>query len=321
MLKNKISVIVPVYNVEDYLENCIKSILQQTYSNLEILLVNDGSTDSSLDICNEYALLDNRIKVYNKKNMGVSAARNYGIEKSTGAYIGFVDSDDWIEPEMFERLYKIIEEKNTEICVLKNIYRDSQKFNITNIGSEVVTKQRAIKELLSYNFPASLWTSLYKKSLIAEIRLSEDTFHLEDLEFQFKAICAANTVSLCDTPLYNYRTRSGSANNSGFNNKIVSCFNILPSIEEYIIQKKVVSQKYIAALNARLLLTVSAFLSKSNSKDDKLEKYLESSARNIYFKTLITNIPLKKKFLITLLAISYATYAIPYRILKKNEGA
>ena len=123
-MNEKISIIVPVYNVEKYLKKCIDSIVNQTYKNLEIILVDDGATDRSGEICDELAKLDNRIKVYHKKNGGLSDARNYGVERATGSYVGFVDSDDYIDAEMYEKLYEAITKEAADVaeCNLKIVY-------------------------------------------------------------------------------------------------------------------------------------------------------------------------------------------------------
>lgn len=114
-MNDLISIIVPVYNVEKYLNKCIDSIINQTYKNIEIILVDDGSTDNSGKICDEYLLRDSRIKVIHKNNGGLSSARNEGINISSGEYIGFVDSDDWVEPNMYEEMYKKILYSNADI--------------------------------------------------------------------------------------------------------------------------------------------------------------------------------------------------------------
>ena len=125
-MKERISVVVPVYNVEQYLEKCVNSIINQTYKNLEIILVDDGATDKSGKLCDELAKLDNRIMAYHKKNGGLSDARNYGVERATGDYIGFVDGDDYIDAEMYEKLYEAIKKENVDVaeCNLKIIYSD-----------------------------------------------------------------------------------------------------------------------------------------------------------------------------------------------------
>ena len=124
-----ISIIVPVYNVEKYLEKCVNSIVNQTYKNLEIILVDDGATDSSGKLCDKLAKIDNRIKVYHKENGGLSDARNYGVERATGDYIGFVDSDDYIDSEMYGKLYEAIKKENVDVaeCNLKIIYPDREE--------------------------------------------------------------------------------------------------------------------------------------------------------------------------------------------------
>ena len=113
-MNNKVSIIVPIYNAEKWLEKCINSIIKQLYHNIEILLVNDGSTDKSLEICQKFAKKDNRIIIIDKPNEGVSKSRNIGIEKATGEYIKFVDSDDWLEENTCEELVELIEKEKTD---------------------------------------------------------------------------------------------------------------------------------------------------------------------------------------------------------------
>ena len=135
MNKPKISVIVPVYNVDRYLEICIDSLINQTYDNLEIILINDGSTDDSKLICEKYLKLDKRIKLINQKNKGVSSARNNGIRNSSGEYIVFVDSDDWVDLDYFERLYNAAKKYDSDIALATNIRvgkrKSKKRLNIT----------------------------------------------------------------------------------------------------------------------------------------------------------------------------------------------
>ncbi len=125
----KISIIVPVYNVENYLKKCLDSIVNQTFKDIEIILINDGSTDNSLNICKEYAKKDHRIRLINKPNGGLSSARNVGIDLSTGEYLGFVDSDDWIALNMYEKLYNLCKIFNADISQCKYIRNNEQKLN------------------------------------------------------------------------------------------------------------------------------------------------------------------------------------------------
>ena len=163
-----VSIIVPVYNVEQYLEKCVNSIINQSYKNLEIILVDDGATDNSGKICDELAKLDNRIKVYHKENGGLSDARNYGVERATGEYIGFVDSDDYIDPKMYEKLYEAIKKENVDVveCSFKIIYPGRVDFFSTEKYYEILGKQEYLEEYLKMRrIFGSVWTKLIKSTI------------------------------------------------------------------------------------------------------------------------------------------------------------
>ena len=166
-----ISVIVPVYNVESYVAECIESIQNQTYMNLEIILVNDGSTDNSGDICDQYATYDERIKVIHKENAGVSAARNTGIEAANGDYIAFVDSDDYIAPNMYEDMLRILKENDLDILEC-TAFRDKggEIIEGCNDGSlEIFNRDEALK-MAMYDCFVAVWSQLYKRSAIDDVR-------------------------------------------------------------------------------------------------------------------------------------------------------
>lgn len=167
--KDKITVIIPVYNVENYLERCLKSILYNTYTNLEIICVNDGSTDNSKKILEDYSKRDKRVVVINKKNAGVSSARNAGIKIATGEYIAFVDSDDWIHEKYFEYLIRGIDTADLVICNYIRSYRSGSvetddAYRVQSISPIDVLKN---KELKSY-----VWGKLFRHQLVDEIRFS-----------------------------------------------------------------------------------------------------------------------------------------------------
>ena len=180
-----ISVIVPVYKVEQYLEKCVNSISVQTYSNLEIILVDDGSPDKCGDICDSLAKKDNRIKVIHKPNGGLSSARNAGIDIASGQYIGFVDSDDSIEPYMYENLLGLIKHDGTKlaVCAVNYIYEDGKKANKAALGKNCTFDfYHAMVEMNTHRlFDMGAWSKLYHKSLFDDLRfpvgkLSEDYY-------------------------------------------------------------------------------------------------------------------------------------------------
>ncbi len=183
----RISIIVPVYNIEEYLPRCIESILCQTHTNLQLVLVDDGSRDSSGAICDEYAKKDSRIVVLHKENGGSSSARNAGIELADGEYLGFVDSDDYIEPGMYEKMVAVIEESGCNIVQVARDEKDEQGNKLPDICAmpeTVVTysSEEFLRELLMHKGDCSFCTKLLKKELFADNRfpqgaLNED-FHL-----------------------------------------------------------------------------------------------------------------------------------------------
>lgn len=218
MLKSKISVIVPIYNVEKYLKECIDSIIFQTYTNLEILLINDGSTDSSKKICEEYVNKDSRIKLFNKVNGGLSSARNFGIKKATGDYIIFIDSDDFIEKNMIEELVFGCECNNCDISVIgvykyfdnKNIYKES-KF----IYFGKVDNSKALENMMLNGFYAC--NKLFKRYIFEknsfESKLYEDIYLIPYIVEKSQNIYFLNEYG------YYYRQREKSIVHTEFNEK------------------------------------------------------------------------------------------------------
>ena len=227
-----ISIIVPVYNVEQYLEKCVDSIINQTYKNLEIILIDDGATDSSGKLCDELAKIDNRIQVYHKENGGLSDARNYGVERATGDYIGFVDSDDYIDAEMYEKLYEAIKKENVDVaeCNLKIIYPEREELFTEQNYYNVCTKQEYLEEYLKIEkIFGSVWTKLISRKIAKELlfpkgKLYEDTYYAYDL------INVANSFVLIDSPSYNYLMRENSITNSKFNPRI---FDLIEIVEKF----------------------------------------------------------------------------------------
>lgn len=178
----KISIIVPVYNVEKYLDRCIDSILNQDFEDFELILVNDGATDQCPEICDKYRKKDERIIVLNKENGGLSSARNAGLNIARGEYVGFVDSDDWISRNMYSMLYQICEKENLDmsICGVKLCFDDERKNKLyyKSDSVRVMTKEEALKELFVYSsFGEEAWNKLYKRHIFKEIRYPEGKIH------------------------------------------------------------------------------------------------------------------------------------------------
>lgn len=215
-----ISVIVPIYKVENYLRQCIDSILRQTHKNLEIILVDDGSPDGCPAICDEYEKKDDRIKVIHKENGGLSDARNAGLEIATGEYIGFVDSDDWIMPDMYEYLLQGILGYQSEIsyCGWVNaheIWMDYQNEQT----DKVYTRETALNELFFDRLKNFAWNKLYKAELWREVRFPVGR-NFEDILTTYKLFEQAKRITILKEPKYYYRIRAnGITNEKGFLNR------------------------------------------------------------------------------------------------------
>ena len=212
-----ISVIVPVYNVEKYLEQCIESIINQTYKNLEIILIDDGSTDNSGKICEKYAKRDQRIKVVHQKNSGVSSARNTGIDFSTGKFINFIDSDDYIEKDMIEYLYNMIQTERADIsmCSAYDVYDDKTIFSAKkNIYLTLNSHDAYYYMLQPKYFGIGICNKLISKELLKKDRFPIGRKNGEELELLQRLIYRAKKLVYSSEPKYYYRQRNNSATHS-----------------------------------------------------------------------------------------------------------
>ena len=220
----KISVVVPVYKVEKYLRRCVESILSQTYENLEIILVDDGSPDDCGKLCDEFAAIDSRVKVIHKKNGGLSSARNAGIAAATGTYIGFIDSDDYIAPDMYEKLCAALEENRADISICNYLYVDEntdavdeQMRQCSPLHDEVLSREQALRKLNAsqdgYSFYVTAWNKLYKRELFADCLFREGWIH-EDEFLVHHIFSRCERIAVMEAPLYYYVQRMGSITNN-----------------------------------------------------------------------------------------------------------
>lgn len=235
MLENKLSVIVSIYNIEQYLPRAIASVCGQTYKNLEIILVNDGSTDSSGRICDERAVTDARIKVLHKKNGGLSSARNAGIEAATGEYIAFLDGDDWIDASMYEDMLQLLLDNRAElaICSYKKISRSGVED--TSTGKVTLWEGREALEVFleekeEYQIQNAAWNKLYTRRLLGNLRFPEGKLY-EDIVYTTRLLAASTRTVYVDCAYYNYVIdRSDSIMNSNRLERLLT--DQIPAYEE-----------------------------------------------------------------------------------------
>lgn len=270
---DKASIIVPVYNAEKYLSHCIESLIKQTYKNIEIILINDGSTDGSLKICERYAERDNRIKIHSIKNSGVSTARNIGISLATGSYITFVDSDDWAEPNMIEFAMTKIKETESDIVVwscYKNYYNEEIRISMIPGGDRVFSNNKDILYLKSIHAmygeekvtdsvsTGSVWCKLYKKDIVTRnnLKFQPHLTRAQDTVFSIYAFHYANKICYFDRSLYHYRiNNSSTTSGTRYISDTKIPFNALLGEYESFIKKynKDKNEKYYKALYARTI--------------------------------------------------------------------
>ena len=254
MINVKVSVIIPVYNVEKYIGKCLESVVNQTLEDIEIICVNDGSTDNSLRILEEYSLNDRRINIINKKNKGTSWARKTGLNAANGEFIAFIDSDDWVESDTLEKMYENAIQNNSDIVMLdfrfynevNDEYSDWPDYNIAKYFDEDVDFNNFIFDHKSIkihllNLSHTAWSKLYR----AEFLSMYDDFYLgmdislgEDVPFHVQVLLRAHRISYCNYKLYNYRTSNLNSicNLSVNNEKIFDIFRSIDTVENILVE-------------------------------------------------------------------------------------
>ena len=242
-MNDLISVIIPIYNVEPYMQKCVDSVLSQTYKNIEIILVDDGSTDSCGEICDLYADKDKRITVIHKENGGLSDARNAGIERIKGKYVTFIDSDDWVEPNYVECLYRLISENNADVSVCDFYYIDKDKRVYNSPAKDgnvfIWNRETALKMLLTSNkMVTSAWGKLYKSKYFKEggIRYPKGKLY-EDIPVTYEILLEANKIIFGNYVLYYYFIRPQSISNMAFSSKTMHAVEHLESVIPKILQQ------------------------------------------------------------------------------------
>ena len=221
MKQHLISIIVPVYNTEKYLKQCINSILKQTYSNLEILIVNDGSTDNSDAVCRDYESIDKRIFYINKKNEGLSSARQMGINKAQGKYFCTIDSDDYVEINYIKNLYEKIEKENSDICVCGIREHKGDQINLKGFESSIISPKKIKKEdaendyinLLKPYYMSDSWNKMYRTQFVKNTNIKftlDKTYNGTDLLFNHLLLLHLPSISVINDYLYNYRVLENS---------------------------------------------------------------------------------------------------------------
>lgn len=286
--KPLISIIVPVYNAAHYLERCIGSLVEQTYSILEILLIDDGSTDCSFEICEQYAKSDSRIKVFHQNNSGVSSARNLGLKNVHGDYVFFVDADDWIHKETIAFLYDIIKKTDSDVAFggCLHVSGNAKPVDQSLKNDAIILSQKEILTLFFKRDYSSCCNRLYRKSLLENLNFLENFTHGEDILFLYFVLNRCKHVVVSKNPLYYYFFNKESVSHSLFSKKSMDEFYSSRKLVEYVEAdfpdlKDVAEIRVIEALSKLLSLTPKHPNFEEQFKE--LKNYVKLRIREILF--------------------------------------
>lgn len=282
----KVSIIVPVYNVEKYLNKCLDSLVNQTLTDIEIIVVNDGSPDNSKKIIDKY-LKDypDKIKYFEKENGGQGSARNLGLTKATGEYIGYVDSDDYVSVEMYEKMYQKAKENDADIVMCSHtiVYEDSGK----EMVEKLFLKTNDNKTNCFFN-NAGVCNKIYKKELLSNFEFRSKVWY-EDIDFVTKVIMNANKIDVIDEGLYYYLLRQGSTMNNNNIEKNLDILKAFDSILTYLKENKKFAKYYeevaYLAINHIYIAPIVRVINAKNVTNkkiiiDKLIKYMNDNFKD-----------------------------------------
>jgi len=309
----EISVIVPVYNSIKYLEKCIDSILSQTFQEIELILVNDGSTDKSGDLCEAYSRLDSRCRVFHKKNEGIASARNLGIRNASGKYIGFVDADDFIHKEMYQILYRNIKLSNAELVICE--YKPVQEGEEVDIQKSITPKNKmkslnhieALNQLYSENAVTYIypWNKLYLKTLFEELEYNHGR-NYDDEFIIHKVLFNCEKILFIDCELYYYLQRQGSFVRSQFTIQKLDRVYALYERIEFFKNNNLTDLHSLALKQYMDVFFWYYFYAKNNLQNIDIElKALKQTFHSTYLNLLKLNqIGLKQKIMLSMFRLN-----------------
>lgn len=301
-----ISVVVPVFNVEQYLTECIESILRQSFRNFELLLVNDGSTDNSEVICKRYEKLDDRVKVFSKKNGGLADARNFAIDRVTGKYITFIDSDDYVLEDYLLTLLKLIKKDGVKISQVGMFSEENEISNELSIYEKKMSCTEAFKQILHFKeYKVYACGKLYANDLFESIRYPYGKL-MEDSFTTYKYTLLSNYVNITNRKLYFYRQRSGSIMNSSFNSKKMELLKVPNLMREYLsISQNVKFNDDINYYTVRLCIDL---LNQVIVSDDDNKAFFENDILNVLRRIKLKKLNIKYFILTLWVKISFSSY-------------
>lgn len=320
----KVSIIVPVYNVEKYVKKCIKSLMNQTLEDIEIIVVNDGSTDNSLSIVEELAQEDNRIKIYTKENGGLSDARNYGLKKAKGKYIAFLDSDDYVKTDLYEKMYEKAKKEKSDMVECNFFWTYPKENNNKALKKDIGEKYNNQIEMME-KARVVAWNKLYKREIIDRVGVEfPKGLRYEDIEFFYKLVPYIKNISFIKQPMIYYVQRKESIINTQ-NDNTRDIFKVFENVFEYYKENKFYDKyKEVLEYTYTRILLCSSFKRIVKIKNKQLRaELLNETWTNLndnfpYWKNntiLNTNSNRKKRYMRGINRITYRIYASIFKFL------
>lgn len=306
----QISIIVPVYKVEQYLDRCIKSILNQTFTNLELILVDDGSPDRCPEICDEWERKDSRIKVIHKQNGGAGAARNAGLQIASGKYIGFVDSDDWIEANMYQELHQLATKYDADMVICNRFDRNGKRIADKDVVIELWNKNDCMNHFFRVhgeNDTHAIWNRLIKRENLKNFKFIEGRMN-EDVHACYCFSFVSNKTIYTNKQYYHYVFNDEGVTNNKFTLKKLDLLYVWNEVQK-LVEIESPEYKVVCEINmkrARFTLLSKMYIDgydKNNQELTEIRKKLKKEVRRSFFELMKWKMPLSRKVLLALVCI------------------
>ena len=302
-----ISIVIPIYNAASYLQQCLDSIKNQSFTDFEVIMVNDGSTDASKEICMNYVATDNRFRLINQINSGVSSARNTGIELSRGKWITFIDSDDWIDCDYFlNNCSKVELEQTDAICNLK-ICLDNDKCMQWSIPSTTDINSK-LQGIINASLPTSMWCYFFKRESVGDLRVDTGIHHYEDLDFLIRYIINDKKIlfNAGNSSLYHYR--QGSITHRKFSLKTISGFKVIDKCVKLGLDGFLLNDLF-----SKMLISISLIAARDETYKNEYDDVIMNRANEYRKSSYYKGTSFKCRLIIWLLSLNPKTYYLFYR--------
>ena len=320
-----VSIIIPVYDVEEYIKKCLDSVIEQTYRNIEVIVIDDGTPDNSGVIADEYAKIDSRISVIHKRNGGVASARNEGIRRSNGEFIIFVDPDDWITKDHVEYLLKLQEQDDADMCISTLLFTKKNEKQSDNVYIKTISGEDASAFLLSPNTYVGSYGKLYKRHLLLEngIYQNETIYSGEGLNFTVKAAQYANKVTISNKKIYFYRRNVSKSATTRFDLRMISNNEYsLNVIRDEAIKRNVKFDTMWKLFRTHLFISGIIAIETYSKKSEYLDEYeywMKTIKKDRYGLIMSNLVPAKSKLRIVAASIMPGLWA-KFATMKRRKA-